>query len=190
MSVRHISLTLLLALGGVSISPAQELTNSNNPPGITIRKYKWQQVGPGPSVDQTWKAESDTASLGGSSDDSSSNPVTGRSFFVYSLELLNGGSKPIKAVRWEYIIVDSQSSKELGNHEFESFQRVGVNQAKSLSAKSPISPTKVVPIQETDKAPVTEKVVLRCVLFQDGSLWRHRDTTAPECEAMRRRADD
>ena len=180
----------LLVSGSITSFSAQTPGNNDTPPGITIRKYKWQQVGPGPSVEQSWKAESDTASLGGSSDESPTAAGTGRTFFVYSLELVNGGSKPIKAVRWEYIISDSKSGAELGNHDLENFEYVGTNKAKSLTAKSRVSPTKVVPVQVTDQAPSTEKVVLRCVLYQDGSLWRNRDTPAPECEALRRRAED
>lgn len=107
---------------------------------------------------------------------------------MYTVELQNGGSKAIRAIRWEYIIFDSKSSTELGNHAFENFEPLGLNKSKLLRARSRLSPTKVVPIQVSDKATMTEKVVLRCVLYQDGSLWRHRDTTAPECEAVRQRA--
>jgi hypothetical protein len=190
MKFKNIIFTLLLVLTWIVVVPAQEAASEHAPPGITVRKYKWEQVGPGPSVDQSWKAESDAASSTLSSEESSTFAVNRRPFFVYSLELQNGGSKVIKAIRWAYIILDSKSSKELGNHDFENYERVGINKAKSLSAKSPVLPTKVFPIPVTDKASLTERVVLRCVLYQDGSLWQHPETTAPECDAMRRRAEN
>ncbi|HEU5238043.1 MAG TPA: hypothetical protein VFU37_12985, partial [Pyrinomonadaceae bacterium] len=43
-------------------SLGQQIKTSDTPPGITIRKYSWQQVGPSPTVDSSWKAESDSPS--------------------------------------------------------------------------------------------------------------------------------
>src|SRR5262245_17399860 len=118
MRVSRVILTSLIFFTAV-LAPAQNPGPDEGPPGITIRKYKWIQVGPGPSVDQQWKAENDSASTGGSSDDPPSVAIGNRPFFIYSLELENGGSKAIKAIRWEYIILDTKSSEELGNHDFE-----------------------------------------------------------------------
>jgi len=173
---------------------AQDLQSGDHPPGVTIRKYKWQQVGPGPSVDSTLKAESDSprgdssGSTSSSADDSSSFAVRRGPFFLYSLEIQNDGSKPIKAIRWEYVIVDSKTNEELGTHEFESFERVGSSKVKSLSAKSGLSPTRVVPIQVTDKSATTERVIIKCVVYEDGTLWKQRDITEPVCEALQRRS--
>jgi hypothetical protein len=188
--LRHLIWIAPLLFCTVAIAPAQDTSKGHLPDGVTIRKHKWQQVGPGPSVDQSWKAESDTASVGASGDDASTATINARPLFVYSFELLNGGNKPIKAIRWQYLVVDSSTSNELGNHDFENFERVGSNKAKLLTARSRVSPSKTLPVQLTDKTAVTEKVVLRCVLYEDGTLWRHRDTSIPECEAMQRRAKE
>ncbi len=178
----------LLCLCAV-ISQGQKAQSGETPPGITIRKYKWQQVGPGPSVDPSWKAESDSTSSGSSSSEESSSFVERRGpFFVYSLEVQNNGSKPIKAVRWNYIIFDTKTNEELGTHEFETFEKVAPNKAKSLTAKSRLTPTRVVPVQVTDKSATTEQVQIKCVLYEDGSLWQASGTIAPVCEALRQRA--
>src|SRR5258705_7752570 len=124
----------LLCLWAVA-SLAQEIKKGETPPGVTIRRYKWQQVGPGPSVDASWKAESDSTSSGSSSDDSSSFVERRGPFFIYSLEIQNDGGKPIKAIRWNYIIFDSKTNEELGTHEFETFEKVGLSKTKSLTAK-------------------------------------------------------
>lgn len=186
--LRHLIWISTLLFGSITIAPAQE--PNDLPPGLTIRKYKWQQLGPGPSVEQTWKAESDSAAVGGSGDDGATATGSARPLFVYSLELLNGGNKPIKAIRWQYLFVESSTSNELGSHDFENFERLGTNKAKLLTARSRVSPSKILPIQVTEKATVTEKVMLRCVLYEDGTLWRHRDSTIPECDAMRRRSQE
>ena len=109
---------------------------------------------------------------------------------MYSLEIQNDGSKPIKAIRWNYIIFDSKTNEELGTHEFESFEKVGPNKAKSLTAKSRLSPTRVVPIQVTDKSATIERVVIKCVLYEDGTIWQAGVTDRPVCEALRRRAQN
>jgi hypothetical protein len=168
---------------------AQEIRKAETPPGVTIRRYKWQQVGPGPGVDPSWKAESDSASGSTSSSDDSSSFVERRGpFFVYSLEIQNDGGQPIRAIRWNYIIFDSKTKEELGTHEFESFEKVDRNRAKSLSAKSRLTPTRVVPVQVTDKSATTEQVVIKCVVYEDGSLWQASGTMDPVCEALRKRA--
>ena len=178
----------LLCLWAVT-SLGQEIEKGEAPPGVSIRRYKWQQVGPGPSVDPSWKAESDSTSGSTSgSEDSPSFAERRGPFFVYSLEIQNDGGKPIKAIRWNYIFFDTKTKEELGTHEFETFERVGLNKAKSLTAKSRLSPTRVVPIQVTDKSATTEQVVIKCVVYEDGAMWQASRTDQPVCEALRKRA--
>jgi hypothetical protein len=187
-------LLLLMLLLSAVISSGQDLQGGDAPPGVTIRKYKWQQVGPGPSVDSSWKAESDSvrgdSSTTSSSDDSPAVAFRRGPFFQYSVEIQNDGRKPIKAIRWDYIIVDSKTNEELGTHQFENFDRVGLNKVKSLNAKSQSSPTRVVPVQITDKSATTERVVVRCVIYEDGTVWKQRETAEPICEALKRRAQN
>lgn len=187
--MKVVPLVLLFLWPATSLS--QEIRNSETPPGITIRKYKWQQVGPAPGVDSSWKAESDSPSAGTSgSDDSPSFAERRGPFFVYSIEIQNDGGKPIKAIRWNYIIFDSKTNEELGTHEFESFEKIGRNKARALSARSRLSPTRIVPVQVTDKSATTEQVVIKCVLYEDGTLWQASGMTEPVCDALRKRAQN
>lgn len=176
----------LLCMWAVA-SVGQAIQSAETPPGVTVRRYKWQQVGVGPSVDPSWKAESDSTSSSSSSEDSATFVERRGPFFLYSLEIQNDGGKPIKAIRWNYVIFDSKTNEELGTHEFENFDRVGSNKAKSLTAKSRLSPTRVVPIQVTDKSATIERVAIKCVVYEDGSLWQASGMT-PICEALRQRA--
>ena len=177
----------LLCLASLT-SPGQQFKKSEAPPGVTILRYKWQQVGSGPSVDPSWKAESDSSSGStSSSDDSPSFAERRGPLFVYSLEIQNDSDKPIRAIRWNYIIFDTKTNEELGTHEFESFEKVGRNRTKSLTAKSRLTPTRVVPVQVTDKSATTEQVVIKCVVYEDGSLWQG-GMTDPVCEALRKRS--
>jgi hypothetical protein len=176
----------LLCLGALT-SLGQQLKKGEAPPGVTIRKYRWQQIGPGPSVDPSLKAESDSASSTSNSDDSPSFVERRGPFYLYSLEIQNDSDKPIRAIRWNYIIFDTKTNEELGTHEFENFEKVGRNKTKSLTAKSRLTPTRVVPVQVSDKSATTERVVIKCVVYEDGSLWQG-GMTDPVCEALRKKA--
>jgi hypothetical protein len=164
------------------------------PPGVAVRKYKWEKVGPAPVVDSSMKAESDSPS-GGSSDSNVPDQASGvrsrdNTFFQYSVEVANDGNKPIKAILWDYIITDSSSNEELGRHNFVSFEKVGRNSVKALRVRSRISPSRVVTVQNTPppgNSTVVERVIFRCVVYDDGTLWQQRGTNE-NCDALQRRA--
>jgi hypothetical protein len=174
-----------------SQAPKDEL-----PPGVAIRKYKWEKVGPAPVVDSSMKAESDSP-VGGSSDPNVPDQASGvrsrdNSFFQYSVEVANDGNKPIKAILWDYIITDSSSNEELGRHNFVSFEKVGRNSVKALRVRSRLSPSSIVTVQATPppgNSTVTEKVVFRCVVYDDGTLWQ-QPGTSENCEALQKRANN
>ena len=185
---------LLIGLAGASVF-AQSPSNNEMPPGIAIRKYKWEKIGPGPSVDSSMKAESDSPSGGSSNDSNVPDQASGvRSrdnvFFQYSVEVANDGSKPIKAILWDYIITDSSNNEELGRHNFVSFEKIGRNSVKGLHVRSRVSPSRVVTVQNSPppgNSTVVERVVFRCVVYDDGTLWQQPGTNE-NCEALQKRA--
>jgi len=181
------TVTLILVCLWAVTSPTQDIQSGEAPPGITISKSRWQPANAGPSVDPSMKAESDSPSGDQSNSGTQDARFVERAAFVYSAEVKNEGPKAIKAIRWDYLIIDSKTSQELGNHQFENFEKVGRNKVKGLTARSRISPTRVVSAQ-SDKSAMIERVVLRCVVYEDGTLWQQTGTPAGLCEALRRRA--
>src|ERR1043166_10324323 len=125
------------------------------------------------------KAESDSPT-GGSRDPNVPAQASGvrerdNQFFQYSVEVVNDGSKPIKAILWDYIITDSSNNEELGRHNFVSFEKVGRNTVKALRVRSRVSPSRVVTVQDTPppgNSTVVERVIFRCVVYDDGTLWQ------------------
>src|SRR4030095_13619163 len=140
------------------------------PPGVAIRKYKWERIGPAPSIDASMKAESDSPAGGSSGDPNVPDQASGarsrdNTFFQYSVEVANDGSKPIKAILWDYIITDSSSNEELGRHNFVSFEKVGRNSVKALRVRSRVTPSRVVPVQNLPPpghSPEIDRGVLAC----------------------------
>ena len=171
----------------------QDPPKSETPPGVEIRKYKWEKVGIGPAVDSSFKAENDSPS-GTSSDTNTPAQASGMKdrdtpFFMYSVEIRNDGSKAIKAVLWNYLIIDGATNEELGRHEFVSFEKVGSNAVRALTVRSRLSPSRIVTVQGTQPSTTTvvERVILKCVVYDDGTLWEQPGTTPQNCEPLRRR---
>jgi hypothetical protein len=172
----------------------QDPPKNQTPPGVEIRKYKWEKIGAGPVVDSSFKAENDSPS-GNTSDTSTPAQASGLKdrdtpFFLYSVELRNDGSKAIKAVLWNYLVIDGMTNEELGRHEFVSFEKVGSNAGRALTVRSRLSPSRIVTVQGTQPSTITvvERVILRCVVYDDGTLWEQPGTTPQNCEPLRRRA--
>ena len=180
---------LLLTCVCTALSLGQDRLTDEVPPEIKILRYKWQKIGAGPSVDPAMKAESDSPT-GDSSGPGDSALFVERPGFLYTVEIKNEGHKSIKALRWDYLIVDAKTHEELGRHEFENFDTVGRKKSKALTAKSRLSPTPVIKVQRsgTDKSMV-ERVVVRCVIYDDGTVWQQSIVASPVCEALRRRAN-
>ena len=111
-------------------------------------------------------------------------------FFQYSIEVANDGNKPIRAILWDYIITDSSNNEELGRHNFVSFEKIGRNSVKGLHVRSRVSPSRVVTVQNSPppgNSTVVERVVFRCVVYDDGTLWQQPGTNE-NCEALQKRA--
>jgi len=184
--------TFLLCLSAITCW-GQEPSKDQTPPGVMIRKYKWEKVGPGPTVDSTFKAETDSPN-GTTNDPNTPAQASGlkdqnATFFLYSVELKNDGSKAIKAVLWNYLIIDSATNEELGRHEFVSFEKVGSNAVRALTVKSRLTPSRIVTVQGTQPSTTTtvERVILQCVVYDDGTLWEQPGIAPQNCEPLRRR---
>ena len=172
----------------------QETPKNDPPPGMTIVKYKWQRIGAGPTVDATFKAESDSPN-GSTSDANVPAQASGISdrdtpFFMYSVEVKNEGSESIKAILWDYLIIDSNSKEELGRHEFISLEKIARNSVKTLTVSSRITPSQVITVQgspPTANSTVVERVMLKCVVYDDGTVWQQSSAWEQSCEALRKR---
>ena len=171
-------------------SPVQDTSNSEIPPGVTIRSFKWQKAGADPTIDPWLKAESDSVRSDPSSpttDPGSNDRAT--SWFLYSVEIQNAGTKSIEAIRWDYVIADRNSHEELGRHIFDNFERIGSHKTKSVKARSRRPPTTVVRVPkagESGQPDVVEKVTLKCVVYDDGSVWEQAGMPAQSCDSLRR----
>lgn len=97
-----------------------------------------------------------------------------RSGYRYKLSLQNTGTQAIKAVQWDYIFIDPVTREIVARHHFLSTEKIKPGKTKDLVAYKLFPPTKTVSaagLERNSKNPHTEQVVLRSILYADGSLW-------------------
>ena len=174
-----------------SLSLAQNEADQHLPPGVVILKLEWSKESPFFHSDGP-----DASSRGGSAAGAKMPPSAGRAHapppskpYNYSMKFRNDGAKAIKAVAWEYLFLDPVTKKEEGKHRFNSYQKVGSNKNATLEAKSASPPSHVVSIGglgKNQRSPFLEKAVIKCVLYSDGTEWKHPESKGNECEDLRR----
>jgi hypothetical protein len=194
---------------------AQE-ANDPNKSNIEILKLHWEKEvrlprNFDPSVIPTGGAVSDPASRTSSAAPSSAldavriasraqNTVAGGStafpetparlpiVYVYSMKVKNEGAKMIEGVAWDYVFIDKDSNRELGRHQFLSYEKVATGKTVTFKSQLRSPPTRVVQASKARaKHPqMAERAVVQCVLYADDSSWRNHDAAVDVCSLLRK----
>lgn len=115
-----------------------------------------------------------------------------RVLFLYSVEVQNVGALKIDAVVWDYIFVRADDDRELGRRQFLNRSSIKPGKSKRLSSQTlerpPLSEVSmVVNAKDVGKkvvSPYSERVEIRCILYADGTWWRHPTLTSGDCESL------
>ncbi len=94
--------------------------------------------------------------------------------FVYRVTLTNNSGKTVKSLDWDYILIDPDTQQEVALHRFTTQQTVRHRKRKTIAEHSPSPPTKVISLRaliERSAKPFMEKVIIRRVIYADGSVW-------------------
>jgi len=95
--------------------------------------------------------------------------------FVYLVKIKNTGAKTITAIGWEHVFTDLSNGKELSRHPFRRLTEIGPKKEKTVTGSSSKPPTSVVSVGALEKhpsRPFNEQVVINCVAYADGSVWK------------------
>jgi hypothetical protein len=204
-----VSCTLFLCIVAFGTASGQS-TTSESAPNIEILKLKWEkQMRLPQSYDPSGGGSTGTindptrSSRGGSGggsgsagSDTSGSTTQGMQpsapsrvlfVYVYSMKIKNAGSKEIEGLAWDYVFVDSSTSAELGRHQFLSFEKVGPDKTATFQSEQRTPPVRTLRTQTAEdnkQGKLSEKSVIKCVLYADGTTWREANTSEDVCNLL------
>ena len=97
--------------------------------------------------------------------------------FRYKLSVRNDGAKAFKELDWDYVFTDAATGEELGRHKFTSEGRVSPGKSREFSFIIPNPPAlriSAYALDKSERAGLSEQIVLVRVLYEDGTVWRSR----------------
>lgn len=106
--------------------------------------------------------------------------------YSYSLRVRNTSSRVIDGVAWDYLFIDPTSNKEIGRHQFLSFEKIRPDKATRLEAVLRSAPTKVIQVNQQQKKSVrsSERASIQCVLYSDNTIWKNPSARPGICEFL------
>ncbi len=175
---------IFLLLACVNFSSAQGTDASGGTSGLKILDYRWlewvetrnnlgdfEREGPpkdrnGEPMARVWKTYM---------------------FFNYQATINNQTGRTIKGITWNYIFKDPETGKELKRHTFLAPAKIGMNKTKVLKAGAG-PPTDMVGAGDLGKGlekSYGQAVEIRCIIFDDNSVWRDKNAPERDCELIR-----
>ena len=115
-----------------------------------------------------------------------------RMLFLYAVEVQNVGALKIDAVVWDYSFARADDDKELGRLRFLNRSSIKPGKSKRLSSQTlerpPLSEVSMVvnarDLGKKEVSPYSEKVEIKCILYADGTWWRHPTLLRGDCESL------
>jgi hypothetical protein len=110
--------------------------------------------------------------------------------YVYSMHVKNIGGKTVEGVAWDYVFVDVATNKEVGRHQFLSFQTLKDQKETTFSSQMRSPPTRVVQTTNGNSAnkehpKYTGQAIIQCVLYDDDTAWRGPQASTDICALLK-----
>ena len=114
--------------------------------------------------------------------------------YVYSLRVKNVGGKTIDGVAWDYVFIDVTSNKEVGRHQFLSFQTLKDEKTTTFSSQMRSPPTRIVQTTNgnsgsNEHPKYTGRAIIQCVLYADDTAWRGPQASSDICALLKTQRD-
>jgi len=107
-------------------------------------------------------------------------------YYLYSMKAVNVGSKTVVGMAWDYLFLDSSTNAVIGNHQLLSYVKIPSGKTVNLQAAQrtrPISVVKASPAK-TKEVRDLERVVIQCVMYDDGTTWHNPTGREEACEFL------
>lgn len=117
-----------------------------------------------------------------------------RVVYIYSMRVKNVGQKQIDGVAWDYVFVDAVTSKEVGRHQFLSFETLESEKTTTFTSQLRSPPTRLVQTANTNN-PSKErpryigKAIIQCVLYADDTAWLGPQAPTDICALLKTQRD-
>lgn len=95
-------------------------------------------------------------------------------YYLYEAKVVNTGAKKIRSLVWTYVLLDHETAREVGRHNFESKVGIGAGKSAGLSAWSTQPPATVVDASKAgrkSREQFAERVDIQRVQYDDGTVW-------------------
>jgi hypothetical protein len=110
-------------------------------------------------------------------------------FYVYSIRVKNVGRKTIEGVAWDYVFIDLASNKEVGRHQFLSFDTVKEEKTATFTSQLRSPPVRVVQTPNgsngKEHPKYTSQAIIQCVLYADQTAWRGPQASTYICALLK-----
>ena len=198
--MKTLSLVLLLLLP--ACAAAQEVAAvAPEPHGVSVVKSRWQKRVYNPALDEDPMAsvpdyrlleaerrevqranaarerrgqQARPTPMGNAESMASLPPNETTTYYLYEVKVVNKGAKKIRSLLWEYVLLDTETKREVGRHLFESKGGIDAGKSKGLTGLSTQPLAAVVdaskPAKES-RGQYTERVDIRRVEYEDGTVW-------------------
>ena len=170
----------------------QELENPRNDPSRDADTGQLP-VGTVPftrASDRAWERKRPRAPTENqSSAEGHASPTQKLAEYTYQVRIKNVSGKTIEAVDWEYLFLDPDAGSEFAQHRFQSIRRAEPGKSLTLTGISFAPPTRILNARHNDNTkPLEESVVIRCVVYSDGTAdWRAAGSEG-DCDSLRKSA--
>lgn len=181
-------LILIIVLTGSAGAP-QPASLPQLPPGVTVLNVKVEKSISVSSAGSIAGAPGSNPNRLPLPTDGSIVKIERTELYVYSIELSNDGSKPIKALAWDFIFAEPATNVEQLRHSFANLQKIDSRQKKKVRFTTQLGPPRVVEVTALGKDPKTsfrEYATIQCVLFADGSTWELPNASGKPCDRLAR----
>ncbi len=114
--------------------------------------------------------------------------------YVYYMQVKNIGGKTIDGVAWDYVFVDVATNKEVGRHQFLSFETLKDQKTTTFASQLRSPPTRIVQTTNgnngsKENPKYTGKAIVQCVLYSDDTAWRGPQASTDICALLKTQRD-
>jgi hypothetical protein len=112
-------------------------------------------------------------------------------FYIYSMRVKNVGQKTIDGVAWDYVFFDAATNKEVGRHQFLSYEKLEADKIVTFRSQLRSPPTRVVPTgnEPKERPKYMGKAIIQCVLYSDDTSWRGPEASTDICALLKTQRD-